>query len=285
MPPAVDDILAEQPLRTPLLMGIINVTPDSFSDGGQYLAAPAAVAAGCRLAAEGAHLLDIGAESTRPGSQRVDAEEQIRRLDGIVQPLAGMDVEGDCPPPLLSVDTTSARVAEWALDAGAAMINDISAGREDSGMFSLLAERGAPVCLRRMRGTPATMPEGAADEDVVAEVADFLARRLAAAEAAGIDPARVLLDPGIGFGKRLAHNLALLGRLERLVALGRPVLIGVSRKGMIGQLTGRVEPQERTAGTIGACLAAWAKGARVFRVHDVAPLADALATYRAVCEA
>jgi dihydropteroate synthase len=257
-------------------MGVVNVTPDSFSDGGRNLAVAAARATVDRMAADGAAVVDVGAESTRPGARRVPAAEQLARL----RPL--LDDLGARPPGVaLSVDTTSARVAAAALDAGAVLVNDVSAGREDADLLPLVAERGAAVCLMHMRGQPADMQRDPVYGDVVAEVREFLAGRVEAAVAAGVPRGRILVDPGIGFGKTLAHNLALLAGLGALTALGQPVVVGASRKGMIGLLTGR--PAEgRLAGSLGAALAAVARGAGVVRVHDVPETVDALAVWRAV---
>ncbi|MFN8111062.1 MAG: dihydropteroate synthase [Thermoleophilia bacterium] len=265
-------------LTSPCVMGVVNVTPDSFSDGGDHLAAHAAGASVARLAADGAAIVDLGAESTRPGAERVSADQQLRRLRPVLDALAAVP-----PGVALSIDTTRAAVAEVALDHGALLVNDVSAGRDDPDLLGLVADRGVGLCLMHMRGQPRDMQQAPSYDDVVGEVCGFLERRLAAAVAAGVPEARVLLDPGIGFGKTLEHNLALLAGLPRVRALGRPVVVGASRKGMVGLLTHR--PVEgRMAGSLGAALAAVHGGADVVRVHDVAETVDALRVWRAVRE-
>jgi dihydropteroate synthase len=260
-------------------MGVLNVTPDSFSDPGLHLAPEAALARLNEMAGEGAAICDLGAESTRPGAEPVPPGEQLRRLDGLLRELAGG------PPPLpLSIDTSSARVAGAALGAGAVLVNDVTAGRADPALLPLVAERGAAVCLMHMQGTPATMQRDPRYGDVVAEVRDALAERLGAAVDAGVPEERVLLDPGIGFGKTLDHNLALLAGLPALAGLGRPLVVGVSRKGMFGKLLGR-PVDRRLAGSLAAGLAAVARGAAVIRAHDVAETVDALRVWSAVGEA
>ena len=262
----------------PVIMGILNVTPDSFSDGGEFIAPAGAVARAKQMLAEGADAIDIGAESTRPGSARVTPAEQIGRLREIVPAVAAAGA-------IVSIDTTSSEVARFALDAGAAIVNDVSAARDDPEMFPLAADRGATLVLMHMLGEPGTMQADPHYDDVVAEVRDFLAARLAAAHHAGVDPARCILDPGIGFGKRLEHNLAILAGTAAFAQLGRPVLIGPSRKRFIGELTDQEDPLQRVPGTIAACLAAWDLGATIFRVHDVGELAAALAVASAVKQA
>lgn len=273
----VDDILSRARAGAPVIMGVLNVTPDSFSDGGDFLAADAAVAQARQMIAEGADVIDVGAESTRPGSERVTAREQIDRLREIVPGVVQLAT-------LVSIDTTSADVARFSLDAGAAIVNDVSAGRDDPSIFDLAAERAAPICLMHMLGQPKTMQADPHYKDVVGEVRDFLADRRDAAVAAGVDPRRVILDPGIGFGKTLQHNLRLLGCVEQLAALGHPVLIGASRKRFIGELTGAEAPADRVPGTLAACLAAWRGGATIFRVHDVAATVQAFAVARAITQ-
>ena len=257
-------------------MGVVNVTPDSFSDGGEHLALPAALATIRRMAADGAAIVDVGAESTRPGADRVGADEQLRRLDPLFDAL-GRDPAG-VP---LSIDTTSAAVADRATAAGAGLVNDISAGREDPDLFGLVADRGVDLCLMHMRGQPRDMQDRPEYADVVDEVCAFLEERMRAAIGAGVAEERIVLDPGIGFGKTLDHNLALIAGIGRMAALGRPVLVGASRKGMVGLITQR--PIEgRLAGSVGAALAAVAHGAAVLRVHDVAETVDALRVWAAV---
>jgi dihydropteroate synthase len=263
-------------VTAPVVMGVVNVTPDSFSDGGAFADAEAAVAHGRALAAEGAGILDVGGESTRPGAAPVPELEEARRVVPVVGGLVAAGTEA-----MVSVDTSKAAVARAALEAGARIVNDVTALRGDPAMAGVVAESGAGLCLMHMRGEPRTMQEDPRYDDVVGEVKAFLEARLAAAVDAGIAEERVLLDPGIGFGKTTAHNLELLRRLDEIVALGRPVVIGTSRKSFLGRLTGR-EVGERVPGTIATNVMALQKGASVFRVHDVAPVRDALVVAAAV---
>jgi dihydropteroate synthase len=256
----------------PVVMGVINVTPDSFSDGGLYLDVDAAVAHGHELAAEGAAILDVGGESTRPGADEVPEADELERVVPVVERLAqasGTDA------PRVSIDTRKARVAEQALQAGARIVNDVSAFRHAPEIAGMVASAGAHCCLMHMLGEPRTMQQDPRYDDVVAEVKAFLEERLAFAIGEGVPEERVWLDPGIGFGKTLDHNLELLRRLDEIAALGRPVVIGSSRKSFLGRITGRDEV-ERLPGTIATNVIAWERGARVFRVHDVAPVVDAL---------
>jgi dihydropteroate synthase len=255
-------------------MGVVNVTPDSFSDGGLYLDPEAAVAHGRDLAAAGAEILDVGGESTRPGAEPVGEEEELRRVIPVIDGL----VAANCR---VSVDTSKAAVAAAALDAGAEIVNDVTALRGDPEMASLCAERGATVVLMHMLGEPRTMQQDPRYDDVVADVKAFLAERLGAAVAAGIDEDRVWLDPGIGFGKTGAHNMELLRRLGELCELGRPLVIGTSRKSFIGGVDGSPADQ-RLGGTIATSVLAAAEGADVLRVHDVAEVRQALAVAAAV---
>jgi dihydropteroate synthase len=250
-------------------MGIVNVTPDSFSDGGLFLDADAAVAHGLALAEEGAAILDVGGESTRPGAATVAEEEELRRVLPVVQRLAAAGHR-------ISVDTTKVAVARAALDAGATIVNDVSAFRFEPGLAGLVAERGAHCCLMHMLGEPRTMQEDPRYDDVVSEVKAFLEERLAFAVGEGISEERVWLDPGIGFGKTVAHNLELLRRLREIVAVGRPVVVGTSRKSFLGRLAGGKPEGERLPGTIATNVLALERGASIFRVHDVAPVVDAL---------
>ncbi|MGD9694980.1 MAG: dihydropteroate synthase [Thermoleophilia bacterium] len=266
-------------LTAPCVMGILNVTPDSLWGGSGSPDADTAAAIMERMAADGAVICDVGAESTRPGADPVDAATQLERLAGAFEAMRRAPV-----PLAVSVDTSLAPVAEAALDAGAVLVNDVTAGRGDPDLLPLVAERGAAVCLMHMRGEPRTMQDDPRYDDVVAEVRDALAERVEAAVAAGVPRERVIVDPGIGFGKTLAHNLALLAGIPALAALGRPVLVGVSRKSMFQALLGRTL-DERTAASIGAGLAAVAGGAAVLRVHDVRETADALAAWSAVAQA
>ena len=247
------------------------MTPDSFSDGGQFLDADAAVAHGLRLTSEGADILDIGGESTRPGAEPVGEDEELRRVVPVIERLAH---DGDAR---LSIDTTKVAVARAALEAGATLVNDVSGLRHDPGMAALVAGSDAGCCLMHMLGEPRTMQQDPRYDDVVSEVKAFLEERLAFAVAEGIDEERVWLDPGIGFGKTVEHNLELLRRLDEIVAIGRPVVVGTSRKSFLGKLAGGRDEGERLPGTIATNVLALERGATVFRVHDVAQNADALA--------
>jgi dihydropteroate synthase len=252
-------------------MGVVNVTPDSFSDGGLFLDADAAVEHGLRLTAEGADILDIGGESTRPGSDPVGEDVELGRVVPVIERLArGGEAR-------LSIDTTKVAVARAALEAGATLVNDVSALRFNPGMAELIAETGAGCCLMHMLGEPRTMQEDPRYDDVVSDVKAFLEERLAFALSEGIDEARVWLDPGIGFGKTVEHNLELLRRLDEIVAIGRPVVVGTSRKSFLGKLAGGRDEGERLPGTIATNVLALERGASVFRVHDVAQNVDALA--------
>ncbi len=260
--------------RVPRLMGIINVTPDSFSDGGATFEPAAAVEHGLRLVAAGADLLDIGGESTRPGAAAVDVREELRRVMPVVEALcerAGVPV---------SIDTSKAAVAREALAAGAEVVNDVSACRADPAMIPLLAEAGCGVCLMHMQGSPATMQRNPRYVNVVDDVFRFLAERRDALEAAGIDRARIAVDPGIGFGKTLDHNLELLRNAARFRRLGCPVLFGHSRKRFISAVLGN-DALDRTAGTIGASLALALHGVHVLRIHDVPAVHHALQLFDA----
>ncbi|MBL6633364.1 MAG: dihydropteroate synthase [Thermoleophilia bacterium] len=259
-------------LTAPCVMGILNVTPDSFSDGGEHLDPASAVGHARRMAADGAAIVDVGGESTRPGAAHVPVDQEMARVVPVLKALAA---DGAAVP--VSIDTRHAAVAAVALDFGAVLVNDVSAGG-DPGMFPLVADRGAGLCLMHMQGEPATMQDDPRYDDVVDEVAAFLEARMRAAVDAGVSEEAILLDPGIGFGKTVQHNLALLDSLPRIVALGRPVLVGVSRKGIIGALTGR-EVGDRLAGSIGAGLAAVQAGAAVLRVHDVVETVDAMRAF------
>lgn len=250
-------------------MGVVNVTPDSFSDGGLFLDADAAVAHGERLAAEGAAILDVGGESTRPGAEPVEVDEELARVVPVVERLVAARAAE------VSVDTSKLEVAEAALKAGASIVNDVTAFRFAPEMAGLVADRGAVCCLMHMRGEPRTMQRDPTYRDVVGEVRAFLEERLEFAVGEGVREDRVWLDPGIGFGKTVEHNLELLRRLDEIVAIGRPVVIGTSRKTFLGRLTGRPEG-DRLPGTIATNVIAMERGARVFRVHDVREVADAL---------
>ena len=262
-------------LDVPRVMGIVNVTPDSFSDGGAHATAGDAVAHGLRLAEEGADVLDVGGESTRPGASEVPLDEELRRVLPVVERLAK---ETSLP---ISIDTSKPEVMRAAVAAGAGMINDVSALRRD-GALEAAAAVGVPVVLMHMLGEPRSMQDAPVYDDVVAEVHRFLAERIFAAEMAGIDKKRIVVDPGFGFGKTLEHNLVLLAQLERFAELGVPVMAGLSRKQGIGALTGRGEPRERVHGSVAAALVAAQRGARLLRVHDVAATVDAMKVWNAV---
>jgi dihydropteroate synthase len=257
------------------LMGVVNVTPDSFSDGGLYLDPGAAIEHGRELAEAGAAILDVGGESTRPGAAAVAVDEELRRVEPVVAGLVGAAAAE------ISVDTSKAPVAEAALDAGASIVNDVTALRGDPEMAALVADRGAGVVLMHMAGDPRTMQVNPEYGDVVAEVRDFLAARLAAAVAAGIDESRIWLDPGIGFGKTAGHNFELLRGLGELATLGRPLVVGTSRKSFLGRADGSAA-DERLGGTIATSILAAAGGAAVLRVHDVREMAQALDVASAV---
>jgi dihydropteroate synthase len=256
------------------LMGVVNVTPDSFSDGGLYLDPEAAIAHGRELVAAGAGILDVGGESTRPGAEPVGAEEELRRVVPVIQELSAVDSQ-------ISVDTSKAAVATAALDAGAEIVNDVTALRGDPEMASLCAGRGATVVLMHMLGEPRTMQDDPRYEDVVDDVKAFLSERLAVAVAAGIDEERIWLDPGIGFGKTAAHNMELLRRLGELRELRRPLVVGTSRKSFIGKVDGS-PADRRVGGTIASSVLAAAEGADVLRVHDVAEMRQALTVAAAI---
>jgi dihydropteroate synthase len=275
------------------VMGVVNVTPDSFSDGGLFLDPQAAIAHGLELVAQGADILDVGGESTRPGAAPVAQEEELRRVLPVVEGLAAELKVGESSAgpegPQISIDTSKAAVARAALQAGASLVNDVTALRGDPEMAGVIAASGAECCLMHMLGEPRTMQREPRYADVVEDVKAFLQERLDYAVRAGIEEERVLLDPGIGFGKTVAHNLALLRDLAELAALGRPLLVGTSRKSFLGRIladataTGgasAVQPldvEQRLPATLATCVLAYERGARVLRVHDVGPARAALA--------
>jgi dihydropteroate synthase len=259
------------------LMGIVNVTPDSFSDGGRFLQAEAAIVHGLKLIDEGAEIVDVGGESTRPGAEPVGADQELRRVRPVIEEIAAaMTDRSAATRAQISIDTSKASVARAALEAGATLVNDVTALRGDPQMASVVAQSGAECCLMHMLGEPRTMQLEPRYGDVVDDVKAFLLARLEFAVGEGIAEDRVLLDPGIGFGKTVAHNLELLRRLGELVELGRPVVIGTSRKSFLGRLAGAPEASQRLAGTLATNVLALERGASVFRVHEVAPAREAL---------
>jgi dihydropteroate synthase len=258
---------------TPKLMGVVNVTPDSFSDGGQYLDPAAAIGRGEELVSDGAGILDVGGESTRPGAEPVDQAEELRRVEPVVAGLAGKAT--------VSIDTSKAAVAGAAIEAGAEIVNDVTALRGDAGMAALCAERRVGVVLMHMPGNPRTMQDDPAYEDVVEEVKAFLAGRMEFAVGEGVAEERIWLDPGIGFGKTLEHNLELLRRLGELRELGRPLVIGTSRKSFIGKVDGS-DVEDRIGGSIASSVLAAVEGADVLRVHDVSEMAQAMRVAEAI---
>jgi dihydropteroate synthase len=257
-------------------MGILNVTPDSFSDGGAFADLRQAVAHAQKMAAAGADIIDIGGESTRPGAAAVSTEEELRRVVPVIEQIANHQ-----SPVTISVDTRKAAVAERAVAAGAQIVNDVSALRFDARMANVVRDSGAGVVLMHMQGTPETMQTEPRYDDVVAEVREFLAERITFAESRGIKKTQIAIDPGIGFGKTVEHNLALLAGLPEFVALGCPVLVGASRKAFIGRVLGR-EPVERLAGSVAVAMWAVARGARIVRVHDAAETVDAVRMVEAI---
>lgn len=256
----------------PCIMGILNLTPDSFSDGGAYADTDAAVSQAHTMVNEGARIIDVGGESTRPGSQRVSAGEQLARILEVIRQL-----RAELPEDIhISVDTTRVQVAEQALNAGATLLNDISAGREEPDMLQLAAERQVPIVLMHMQGAPATMQDEPHYQDVVTEIRDFLLERAAAAEAAGIRQDRIIIDPGIGFGKTREHNIELMRSLEAFVSTGHPVLLGASRKRFMGHLCRETDPKSLVGGTCATTVIGARAGVSIFRVHDVRPNRQAL---------
>jgi dihydropteroate synthase len=260
------------------VMGILNVTPDSFSDGGEWFAFDSAVEHGRALIAEGADILDVGGESTRPWSEPVTVDEELRRVVPVIRALRDADVQ-------ISVDTAKLAVAEAAVGAGATYVNDVTAFRQDPELAGFVADRGCDCCLMHMLGEPRTMQDDPRYDDVVDDVRAFLEQRVEFAVREGVREDHIMVDPGIGFGKTLDHNLELLRRLDRIATIGFPVVIGTSRKSFLGRLTGREDPHERVAATVATTVLALERGASVFRVHDVAPTRDALAVATATLRA
>ena len=260
------------------LMGIVNATPDSFSDGGRFLEPQAAIDHACALIEQGAAIVDVGGESTRPGAQPVGSEEELRRVEPVVAGIAAREREGAVRAGRAQIasDTRTAAGARAARAAGASRVNAVRARRADPEMAAVVADSGAECCLVHMLASPGEARARPQYEDVVDEVKSFLEQRMAFAVGEGIDERRLLLDPGIGFGKTVEHNLQLLQRLHELVELGRPIVIGTSRKSFLGRIAGTPQDSERLSGTIATNVLALERGARVFRVHDVAPLREAL---------
>lgn len=264
----------------PVLVGVLNVTPDSFSDGGDFFDPENAASRAATMLDEGAQIIDVGGESTRPGSDPVPPEEEVRRVVPVIRAILT-----ERPSAIVSIDTYRAATAGAALEAGARIVNDVTALRADPRMTQLVADARCPVVLMHMLGEPKTMQRDPRYDDVVREVRDFLARRTEHAVAAGIEPEKIILDPGIGFGKTAEHNLLLLRRLEALEALGFPVLVGASRKRFIGGITGVEEAKDRVFGTVVVNVIAYERGATLFRVHDVGANREALAVAQAVLNA
>jgi len=281
------DILNARASARPVVMGILNITPDSFSDGGNFRNPREALARASKLIDDGAEIIDIGAESTRPGSSRVSAGAQIDRLREVlpaVCKLVNQSGEQERPAAIVSIDTTLAEVADFAIEAGAKIINDVSAGRDDPEIFTLAARQGLAIVLMHMLGQPCDMQKAPAYDNVLRDVRNFLASRVEVAKAAGVAAERCIVDPGIGFGKTLEHNLALIKGLAEFCKLGCPVLLGPSRKRFIGEITNQPDATARLGGTISACLAGYQAGAKIFRVHDVREVHDALKVAQAITE-
>jgi len=271
---AVVSLALEQRFPRPSVMGVVNVTPDSFSDGGVNFDPGDAAASARRLLAEGAAIVDVGGESTRPGAGRVSTEEELRRVVPVLEALQGLPV---------SIDTAKSVVAARALELGAGFVNDVTALRGDPELAGVVAERDAYLCLMHMQGEPRTMQADPRYEDVVAEVVQFLADRLTFAVSQGIREESICLDPGIGFGKTVEHNFELLRRLDELTALGRPILVGISRKSSLGKIMGDPDAKTGTAAaSVGAAVLAYERGASIFRVHDVREHVEALTAARAI---
>ncbi len=265
--------LAGLPLDPPIIMGIVNATPDSFSDGGAFLDPAAAIAHGAAMIAAGARIIDIGGESTRPGAAQVPVEEEIRR---VIPVIAGLRARAENAGAIISIDTRNAATMAAALNAGAAVVNDVSALTHDPRAMEIVARSGAPVVLMHMQGEPATMQRAPSYDDIALDVYDYLEGRIAACREAGISSDRIVVDPGIGFGKTTAQNLALLSQISLFHGLGAPLLIGVSRKGFIGKLSAGEPPAGRLPGSLAAALACVGQGAQILRVHDVGETAQAL---------
>jgi dihydropteroate synthase len=271
-----DEIMALCKAGKPLIMGVVNVTPDSFSDGGDCYDPADAVAHGQCLLEEGAHILDIGGESTRPGAYEVSIEEEIRRVTPAISALKEQGA------PIISIDTRNAKTMQQAVNSGANFINDVSGLQGDPDSVSVVAGSGLPVCIMHMQGTPQTMQDNPNYNNILDEVMAFFEERLSYCEANGVAQNRVILDPGIGFGKTLEHNLTLLKNLKELHRFGCPLLLGVSRKSFIGAITGEADPKQRLAGSLAAALYGLEAGVQIFRVHDVKETRQAFDVYRAI---
>ena len=264
--------------RRGMIMGVLNVTPDSFSDGGEFFSTDKAVEHGLRMAKEGAQIIDVGGESTRPGSEAVSTEEELRRVIPVIERLHDkIDI-------LMSIDTSKSKVAEAALDAGASIINDVSGGRNDEAMMPIAAKRNAAFIIMHMQGNPRTMQTDPRYVDVVGEVADFFRQQYARALESKIDPMAIAFDPGIGFGKTHAHNLDLIGNFSRLRTNERPLVVGVSRKSFLSKIVGSAEMEDRMAATVALTALLRERGANVLRVHDVKPNVQALRAAEAILE-
>lgn len=265
-------------LDTPRLMGVVNVTPDSFSDGGDFLDAQAAIDHGRKLVDDGAHILDIGGESTRPGSKPITLDEECGRILPVIDGLSDLGVP-------ISVDTRHADVMRRAIDAGATIVNDVTALTGDPDSVSVCAETGVDVVLMHMQGTPETMQDNPTYEDAALDIVDYMRERLSVLNTAGIGLDKICIDPGIGFGKTLEHNLRILSAVDAFHQLGVPLLLGVSRKSFITKIDRNVPAKERVAGSIAAAIAGWDRGVQLFRVHDVAETRQALAVWQAIEDA
>lgn len=262
-------------LDTPRLMGVVNVTPDSFSDGGDYLDAAAAIDHGRKLIDDGADILDIGGESTRPGSKPITLDEECARILPVIEGLSDLGVP-------ISVDTRHADVMRRAIDAGASIVNDVTALTGDPDSLTVVAEAGVDVALMHMQGTPETMQDNPTYDDAALDIVDYMKERLEALTAAGVALEKICIDPGIGFGKTLEHNLRILSAIDSFHILGVPLLLGVSRKSFITKIDRDVPAKERVAGSIAAAIAGWDRGVQIFRVHDVAETRQALAVWQAI---
>lgn len=265
-------------LDTPRLMGVVNVTPDSFSDGGDFLDAQAAIDHGKRLVDDGAHILDIGGESTRPGSKPITVDEECGRILPVIDGLADIGVP-------ISVDTRHADVMRRAINAGASIVNDVTALTGDPNSIEVCAETGVDVALMHMQGTPETMQDDPTYDDAALDIVDYMRERIETLEAAGIGRDKICVDPGIGFGKTLEHNLRILSAIDAFHELGVPILLGVSRKSFITKIDRNVPAKDRVAGSIAAAIAGWDRGVQIFRVHDVAETRQALAVWQAIEDA